>query len=306
MLDIYFLSGKINSLEKKFIDSEKMKKIIECKTFEEFVNILEGSFFKMPSHISSPEEIFNFFENERIKLIEEIKKIGDEIIVKFFLIKYDYFNITILIENKQEFSYYGTIEFYTLKDAFEKNDLSKLPEFLQDAFRIYKSKFAIEDKLLFLKNDYYKKLYEIAVTLSDFSKNYVKIEIDFANIKNYLNKKLNEKKVTKNDFIEDGNIQREIFLDENLLLEKLKLKYKKIEIPLNEENIENEKYKVLIDYLKEGRIKSYGIDKIISFYLAREIEIENIQRIAITKFYKMDENFFKKILIPPYQYKGEK
>ncbi|MCM8766522.1 MAG: V-type ATPase subunit [Candidatus Omnitrophica bacterium] len=303
MLDIYFLSGRINSLEKKFIDFEKIKKIVECRTFEEFVNILEGSFFKMPTHISNPDEIFNFFENERYKLIEEIRGLGDEIIVKFFLIKYDFFNLTILIENKQEFSYYGTIEFYILKDAFEKNDLSKIPDFLHDAFSIFKSKFTLEEKTLLLKNNYYKKLYEISLNLSDFCKNYVKIEIDFANIKNYLNKKINEKKISINDFIENGNIKREFFLDENLLLEKLKLKYKKIEIPLNEENIENQRYKVLIDYLRIGRIKTYGIDKIISFYLAREIEIENIQRIAIAKFYKMNENFIKKALIPPYQYK---
>lgn len=305
MLDIYFLSGKINSLEKKFVTFEKIKKIIECKTFEEFVNILEGSFFKMPSHISSPDEIFNFFENEKIKLIEEIKKIGDEIIIKFFLIKYDYFNFAILIENKQDFSYYGTLEFYKLKYAFEKNDLSKIPEFLHDPFKICKSKLTIEEKLLSLKNNYYKKLYEIAVNLSDFCKDYVKIEIDFANIKNYLNKRLNEKKLSINDFIENGNIKKEIFLDENRLLEEFKLRYKKIELPLNEENIENERYKVIIDYLKEGRTKGYGIDKIISFYLAREIEVENMQRIAIAKFYKMNENFLKKILIPPYQYKEE-
>ncbi|MFN3246638.1 MAG: hypothetical protein ACK42K_08050, partial [Leptonema sp. (in: bacteria)] len=49
--------------------------------------------------------------------------------------------------------------------------------------------------------------YEIAVNLSDFCKDYVKIEIDFANIKNYLNKRLNEKKLSINDFIEKHNIQ---------------------------------------------------------------------------------------------------
>mgnify|MGYP001396212068 CR=1 FL=1 len=53
MLDIYFLSGKISSFEKKFIDYEKMKRIIECKTFEEFIVLLEGTFYKLPSGISN-------------------------------------------------------------------------------------------------------------------------------------------------------------------------------------------------------------------------------------------------------------
>jgi hypothetical protein len=63
------------------------------------------------------------------------------------------------------------------------------------------------------------------------------------------------------------------------------------------------RYKILIDYLKYARIKPYGIDKIVSFYLAREIEIENLQRLTISKSYKQDENFLKKIMIKPYQYK---
>lgn len=306
MLDIYFLSGKINSLEKKFIESEKLKKIVESKTFEEFVNILEGSFFKIPSHIANPDEIFKFFENERMKLVEEIEEINDEKIIIFFLLKYDYYNLSLLIENKDDFSFYGTLNFYTLKYAFEKNDLSKIPEYLKEGFLICKSKNSIEEKLLFLKNSFYKKIYEIAEILSEFIKNYVRIEIDFANVQNYLNRKLHDKKTDIRDFIKGGFIKPEKFLDETSLLESISLKYKNLELPLNEENIEKERYKILIKYLKEGRIKPYGIDKIISFYLAREIELENLQRIAISKFYRVSESFLNKILIPPYQYKEEK
>jgi vacuolar-type H+-ATPase subunit C/Vma6 len=59
----------------------------------------------------------------------------------------------------------------------------------------------------------------------------------------------------------------------------------------------------LIEFLKIGRIKPYGIDKIISFYKAREIEIENMQKIAISKFYRESEDFLKKISFPLYQYR---
>jgi V/A-type H+-transporting ATPase subunit C len=302
MNNIYFLSGKIISLEKKFIDGERLKKIIESKTFEEFVNALEGSFFKIPS-VSNASGILNFFESERIKLFEEIRKINDERIINFFSLKYDYYNLSLIVLNKENFSFYGVLNPYTLKYAFEKNDLSKIPDILFESFAICKSKIPLDEKLLYLKNDYFKKIQIIAEKISKFTENYLKIEIDFANIQNYLNRKLSEKKINKNDFIKGGFIRIENFIDEASLWKEISFKYKKIEIPLNEENIERERYKTLIEFLKIGRIKPYGIDKIISFYKAREIEIENMQKIAISKFYRESEDFLKKISFPLYQYR---
>ncbi|MCM8818836.1 MAG: V-type ATPase subunit [Candidatus Omnitrophica bacterium] len=306
MKDLYFLSGRISSLEKKFITYEKLKKIIDSKTFEEFINLLEDTFFKLPSHITSSEEIFKYFENERSRLVEEIEKTFNGNLKLFFLLKYDYFNLANLILGKEIFSLYGTINFYTLKDAFEKNDKSKVPEILHNGFKIGRSEKPVEKKLLLLKIDYYKKLYQIAEKISDFVKNYVKIEIDFSNLETYLNKKMFGEKLETIDLIENGNIEKESFLDEENLWKKVGSIYRKIEIPLNEENIEIEKYGRVVNYIKESRIKPDTIDKIVSFYIAREIEIDNLQRIVISKFYKMSEEFFKKILIPPYQYREEK
>ncbi len=304
MLDIYFLSGKISSFEKKFIDYEKMKRIIECKTFEEFIVLLEGTFYKLPSGISNSEEILKYFENEKDRLIEEIEKTFENDLRYFLLLKYDYFNFANLIEGKDKFSTYGTLNYYLLKDAFEKNDLLKIPEILKDAFRISKVTKSTEEKLLLLKIDYYRKMYKISEKFSDYLKNYVKIEIDFANLETYLNKKLVNKKIEISDFIENGNIRKEFFLDEENLWKKVATEYKKVKTPLNEENIEFEKYKVIMDYIRNARVMSDTIDKIVSFYIAREIEIKNLQRISVAKFYKQEEEFLKEIIFPPYQYKN--
>ena len=302
MLDIYFLSGKINSLEKKFIDYEKCEKLIESKTIEEFVNLIEGTFFKLPSHIMKVEEIFEFFENERIKLLEEIKKIFDGKFLYFFLLKYDYNNLANLIENKNNFFICGITDFYILKDAYINNNFSKIPEIFKDIIIKIKSQNQVEEKLLTLKIDYYEKIYEISKKISDFINGYVKIEIDFANLGTYLNLKLFEKKIEVEKFIKSGKIKRESFLDEEKLKKSFFSVYKN-QLILSEEEIEMERYKMVIDYLKYARIKADGIDKIVSFYLAREIEIENLQRLTISKFYKQDENFLRKIMIKPYQYK---
>ena len=302
MLDIYFLSGKINSLEKKFIDYEKCEKLIECKTIEEFISLLEGTFFKFPVPIRKVEEIFDFFENERVKLIEEIKKIFEGEFIFFFLLKYDYQNLANLIENKNNYLSYGTTDFYILKDAYLNNNFSKISEILKDAIIKIKSKNKMEEKLLILKNDYYEKIYGISKKISDFINGYVKIEIDFANLNTYLNIKLFEEEIEVKKFIKNGKIKREDFLDEEKLKKSFFSEYKN-QLILSEEEIEMTRYKILIDYLKYARIKPDGIDKIVSFYLAREFEIENLQRLTISKFYKQDENFFKKIMIKPYQYK---
>ncbi len=303
MLDIYTLSGRINSLEKKFINYEKLKRLIESRTIEEFINLLEGTFFKIP-HISVPEDILNFFENERLKLIEEIKKTFEGEIVHFFLLKYDYHNLAVIVEGKENYSFYGNINFYTLKEAFQKNDISKIPEFLKSGFKIIRSSEQIKNKILLLKIDYYQTLYKIAEKISEFTKNYVKIEIDFANLETYLNLKIFEEKIEFSKFIENGNIKVAYFLNEDILKKSFNSKYKK-EIQFSEINIEIEKYGILIDYLKVGRIMPYGIDKIISFYIAREIEIKNLQNLTLSKFYKQEGDFLNKISIKPYQYRED-
>lgn len=305
MADIYTLSGKISSLEKLFITEAHLKKIISAKTFEEFINCLEGTFFSFPS-ISSPDEIFEFFEKEREKLVEEITRNLDEKIRTFFLLKYDYHNLRVLIEGKQEFSYYSILNFYILKKKVEgKIDYSQIPEFLHNAIGIVKSEKKLEEKLLNLKRNYYENLYKIAKGICEFLKNYVKIEIDFANLHIFLNKKLGEIPLKVSDLIDNGNIEREKFLNDEKLRNSLTQIYKGISVPVNEENFEIERYKTLIFYLKNARIIPDGIEKVLSFYIAREIEIENLQRIAIFKFYSQPEDILKKIVIPPYQYKGE-
>jgi vacuolar-type H+-ATPase subunit C/Vma6 len=302
MLDIYFLSGKINSLEKKFIDYEKCNKLIESKTIEEFINLLEGTFFKFPTSSPKIEEIFKFFENERVKLIEEIIKTFEGEIQSFFILKYDYYNLGILLENKKNYSFYGSVNFYILKEAFENNNFSKIPKILKDTIVKIKRKGEDKEKLLILKNDYYEKMYEISEKISNFINGYVKIEIDFANLNTYLNFKLFEGKVEMAKFIRNGKIKIENFLDEKKLKKSFFSEYGK-ELVLSEEELEIERYKVISYYLKEGRIKPDGIDKIVSFYLAREIEIESLQRLTISKFYGKEEDFLRRIIVPVYQYR---
>lgn len=303
MFDIYFLSGKISSLEKKFIDYEKLKKLIESKTIEEFLDLLEGTFFKIPKSISHPDEIINYFEEERKKLIEEIDNLFEEYLKIFFLLKYDYFNLACLIENREFFSHYGTVNFYILKEAIEKRDFSKIPSYLINAFEVLKLKKEIEEKLLLLKIDYYKNFYKISENISPLIRDYAKIEIDFANIYTYFNKKISGEAVKIEDLIENGNIKKEFFLEESNLFKNLTSIYKKISLPLSEENIEIEKHKIIVDFIKIGRIKPDSIEKILFFYIAREIEIENVQRLCLSKFYKLDYEILKKISIIPYQYK---
>ncbi len=175
-------------------------------------------------------------------------------------------------------------------------------ELAMHAFKIAKSTNSIKDKLLFLKIDYYQILYEIAEKISEFLKNYVKIEIDFANLEIYLNLRIFEEKIEISRFIKNGNIKIEKFLEEESLKKAFISEYKK-DIDFVEEKIEIEKYRIIIEHLKKGRIKPFGIDKIISFYIAREIEIKNLQNLALSKFYKQEEDFLKRISMKPYQYK---
>ena len=71
---------------------------------------------------------------------------------------------------------------------------------------------------------------------------------------------------------------------------------------MDEENFEIERYKVIMNYLKKGRVIPYGIETIFSYFVAREIELDLVQRLFTGKFYNVETAILKKWVIPPYQW----
>jgi len=300
-MDIYSEIGRIKSLEKKFLTLSQLQALIETKSLNEFVSITENSFYKIPPSVLNIGEIYEIFDNERIAIYDEIEKHCPSL-TKIFLLKNDFLNLKIILEGKNDYILPSNIPGQILKMYIEERK-AQIPDFLNESVKILKGENDIEEKLLQLKNEYYNQLYKFLKEFnSRFIINYVKIEIDFANLATFLLKNKKEEKIVPDILIKNGNIKREKFITKENIFNAFKIEYKNIEIPLNEENIEFERYKVVINHIKRGRIISNGIEAIFSYFVAREIELECVQRLFFGKFYNIDENILKKWVIPPYQW----
>lgn len=300
-MDIYSESGRIKSLEKKFLTYQQIQKLIEVKNITEFTAITEKSFYKLSSNITSADEISEFFNKEKENFYKEVEKYAPSLF-KIFLLKNDFFNLKLIAEGKENYVYPGNLPGTILKRSVEERKI-EVPDFLKKGVEIVKGKKDIEEKLLNLKNEYYIQLYNILNSYrSEFIERYGKIEIDFANLSTYILKKRKDEKIIISFLIKGGNIKREKFLQQENLFKSFKSEYKIIKTPVDEENFEIERYKVIMNYLKKGRIIPYGIETIFSYFVAREIELDLIHRLFTGKFYNVETEILKKWAIPPYQW----
>lgn len=301
-MDIYSESGRVKSLEKKFLTSQQIQRLVEAKNIGEFVSIAEKSFYILPLTVSDIEEIIEYFSKERESFYEEIEKHAPSLL-KVFLIKNDFFNLKLIAEGKEDYIYPGNLPPQILKRSVEEKRI-EVPDFLKKAIIILKMEKDIEEKLLRLKNEYYSQLYNLLTNFnSDFITGWGKIEIDFANLSTFIIKRKKEEKIDKKDFIENGNLKREKFINEEILFKSLKSHYREIKIPVNEENFQIEKYRITMNYIKRGRIIPSGIETVFSYFIAREIEMETVQRLFSGKFYNIEESRIKNWVIPPYQWR---
>jgi len=304
--DIIKNSGKVKSFEKEFLSCPFLEKMIQTPDFSSFVSELEKSVYKLPKNISKEKEIILFFQEEIKKLMKQIEEMLPDNLIAFFKIKYDFHNLKIFLKEqfkiieKDKYSYSGMVAPEILEHTFRTRSFFKIPEILQKTIqRLYEVKFnSLNEYFMFLQKNYYdtcKKLIE--VEKNDFLDEYLKIKIDFENLSTYIIKKNYSEKIEKNFFIAGGYIQYEKHLNEEILWKYINFKYPLLKTPLTEENFEKEKDKFLINFLKKTKVIPYGIEVIFSYFLLKEKEINNLQRIALGKFYNLPLEILKDWII---------
>ena len=305
MRDIIFESGRIKSLEKKFLSRSNFERIIESPDFKSSLSEVEKGFYKL-QNITSSQQIIKFFENEKEKLIREIEGSLAENLANFFKIKYDFHNLKVFVKEKfgirgkEIYSFSGIVDPYSLKYSLENRDFDVLPEILRDTIREFVSLKTDNPQIYFsfLNKKYYQLLKSIiGKEKNEFLNGYLSIEIDFANISFFLFKKSSN---IKEELIEGGNIHLDKFIDEETLWKSLKEVYPEVGVPLKERDFEKFKNRVIIDFLKEARKKGYGVEVVFSYFVARQIEMENLQRILIGKFYNLPSEILKEWIINCY------
>lgn len=308
-MDILCISGKIKVWEKTFLSVDDISRIVNAKTFGEVIAMLNGTLYQISHPITSPSEIYNFFEDIILNLIKEIEKFLTEELYRYFLLPYDFHNLKLVLDRyrtgreSKNYIPYSSVDYFTLKEALEKNNFKEIPQYLKPLLEFAYNNRDNENVMLLAKKIYWKIAKGLLNTQnSDFIDKYLKIEIDLSNIGIFLQQKIAGLSLEIKLLSDGGNIKKERYEKEETLWTSVGMIYPGVKTPFGVEEYDMLRYNLLMDYLKYARVVPSGIEPIFSYFAARQIEIDNLRRILLGKFYNVDISKIETWVLPVYQY----
>lgn len=190
-----FLTVRLRSLENQLLSRERMEQMLEARTMEEALRVLNDCGYHEPED-DSPEGIDALLAEDRQKVSDDLALfLPTSDIVKVFQTKYDYHNTKVLLKAKiagekpeRLFIPLGEVELRVLRDSLRAADYSTLPEDLAEAIPLARELIATEGNLqraeLLLDRFCFAKMLKVAEdSESSFLVGYVKRLIDTTNLR---------------------------------------------------------------------------------------------------------------------------
>ncbi|MCM8829634.1 MAG: V-type ATPase subunit, partial [Candidatus Omnitrophica bacterium] len=307
-MDILCVSSMIKSLEKKFLKQDDIVGIVNAKTLNEVSSILATTHYQLPS-ITKPEEIYSFFYTITMDLIKDMYKSLPEELYFYMLLGYDFHNLKLVVDNyrtgKESKNYipYSSVDYFTLKNAFSKKNFKDIPSHLKSLVVFVSKNRDMQEVILRAKKIYW----EIAKNLlksqqSDFIEEYIKIEIDLSNIGVFIQQQMAGVPLDLSFIVDGGKIKKERYMREDILWEVARMVYHGLKTPITANEYEMIRYNLIMGYIRNGRVSPYGIDTIFSYFLARQMEMDNLKRLIFGKFYNIKPEILDDWKLVPYQY----
>lgn len=311
MDDIISVSGSIKSLEKKFLTADELARAVQSKSFGEFAGVLADSRYGvLPQSPARTEELAEFFENFTAELVDEMRRSLPVDLYRYFLLRYDYHNLELIArrdahtaEKEKNYAVHSTVDYFTLKTAVESGNYKEIPAYLKGVLSSMRKNRETGDMSLYLKKTYYVTAAGLLGSFhSLFIDGCLRIEMDFANIATFIQQKMSGVQYVRDYFIDGGNIRIERFSAEDVLWEAVGKKYRKAVVPVTADTYDVTKYEAVMDYVKAGRLVPYGLETVFAYFVGRQVELENVRRMALGKFYNVDPRVLSGWVVPPYQY----
>ena len=305
--------GRLRVLETKLLDKTKIERMIDSSSPEEAIKILEETeYSNYIASVNRPEDyeiILKEALNDLYKLMYEVTP--ENLVVDVMNTRYDYHNIKVLIKEhileKDLSNIYislGTVNINLLKEYLsskKSKDVNPImAEGISKALEAFDKDKDPQMIDIVLDSYMYKDMFYKASKLDDkFLKEYIKMHIDFTNIKTLLRAKKQEKdrSFLNEVIIKDGNINKDVYMDllnepeENILKKLPGSLYEKILAEGIEDYINTGKLNYfeklsdnfLMEYVKKAKYITFGLEPIIGFIIGKETEIKVLRIIMIGK-----------------------
>ncbi len=307
--DYLFSTARVRSVEKNMLTRERAEKMIDAKTTEDALRVLDECNYGYENEPIVPNEYEKLLTDEHKKAYDFIMSIAPELnYFKMFLYPYDYHNLKVLLKSEYlgvDFSSSlvdtGSIDLKTLKYSLKERDFTKFTENMGKAVKEVIEVFpkTMDPQLIDIildKNCYDEMLKAGKETNSAFIIDYVMLLIDTINIKTFVRLKKMKKSwdfFTK-VFIPGGAVHeqvffanfnepfekfaeqlsaysfKEVFLQGTQALEETGL------FTLLEKLLDNK----IIQYIKNSKYIPFGIEPLAGYLIAKDNEIK-IARIIL-------------------------
>lgn len=286
--------GKIRALEKRLLPKSHLERVAETP--------LEGVATELKDTVYFRESIgekglFSLLRNERRVTYDLTEKLLENSSLSTILrLRCDIHNLKLLLKKEidssisTDFSPSGAISPPLLEKAIHNKAFLQIPFYFREIAKKSIALFQAEG-IKQLEQFLEKEMWKIILSKSKEIKNifleeFLKMQIDFLNIKNF-----------PDIFIPGGKLRKELFKEEKSVLEKkILLFYPR----LDPEDLEKSTDNLLTDYLKKAKTYSFGIEPLIAYLFAKESEAKNIKLLLLGKLNNINPSILKENLRETY------
>lgn len=301
--DYVFATACVRSGEKNMLSHDKIEKMVESKNLEEALKVLTEMEYGGAIPDVKPQDFEVLLTREHKRTYEFVKSIvHDPEYFNIFLYQSDYHNIKVIL--KAEFLGTDPEPFFMGSGSIDTKDLVNMVRERDFVGMSTEMKDAIEEVLdvfgrtkdpqqvdIILDKACYKDMIRLAEKSENtYLKGYVKLLIDTINLRIFVRMRRMNKSwdFFSKVFIEGGNITEKFFIagyDEQLetfaeklvsyglsdvLAESIPMLKESGSFTMLEKLCDNR----LMEYVKDSRYKSFGIEAIVGYILAKENEIK--------------------------------
>ncbi|OQA89845.1 MAG: V-type sodium ATPase subunit C [Elusimicrobia bacterium ADurb.Bin231] len=290
-----YTSGKIRAFETSLLDGMHLKKMISAGNFQAATTLLDSKLYNISEFTYSGFDAA--LEKHFIAMLREIGSfVPNPEFVTAHLLKYDFFNLRQIADNfpEKEKMIPGGFEIKSLAAMLKKSsfkEFSKISSDIPDKLAKIFSEREKTDISTPLGQLYFDTVIKILKSLgSEISVNYFRLKIDLLNLGNFY-RCSNMKKGTElfsNCFIYGGNAVKEFFIKAFSNESVIRNSSFEKNPGIHDETFEKKVDDMLTDFISVGKIITFGIEPVIGFIRAKEIEIKNIRLILYGKLYAIE------------------
>jgi len=318
--------GKIRAREVRLLDLHKLLSILEAENVEQALKGLSDTDYGEGLALVKTEENFDSHLSRQMESIYELisELTHDPELTDLFILRNDFHNIKVAFKKKcgatAEEEYYlapSIVNRQELVEGVETGSFARLPPLLAGALQKIERIFSSEKNMQLIETTFDEIYLSHCLQVSrqakcEFLEKFFSIQIDLTNIRTFLRLKEMAKgrDYLEKCLISGGILEKEHFLKSfegslGNFVDSLRFKdyYEIVKRGVENWNksgsfslLEKLFDDYLLNFVKKAKYISFGIEPLIGYLVAKEMEVKNLRTVIVGKFNGLSPEIIKERL----------